>query len=89
MNKEEDLSTPYFAAISWDAEAGVWYVSETDFPGLVAEADTQPRLVEKIRSLVLDLYDANEHLVRRDRAGGEVAIRLTVQQLETIKLVAS
>jgi len=24
----------YFAEISWDGEAGVWYVSDTDFPGL-------------------------------------------------------
>jgi len=77
---------PYSATISRDAEAGVWYVSETDFPGLVAEADTQQGLVQKIRSLVLDLCDANEHLMRRDRARGEVVIQLSVQQLETIKL---
>ena len=77
---------PYSATISRDAEAGVWYVSATDLPGLVAEADTQQGLVQKIRSLVLDLCDANEHLMRRDRARGEVAIQLSVQQLETIKL---
>lgn len=62
------MSTPYFAAISWDEEAGVWYVSETDFPGLVAEAETQQQLVQKIRALVPDLCDANQHLVRQDHA---------------------
>ena len=77
---------PYSATISRDAEAGVWYVSATDFPGLVAEADTQQGLAQKIRNLVLDLCDANEHLMRRDRARGEVVIQLSVQQLETIKL---
>ena len=78
MNKENGLSTPYSAVISWDAEAGVWYVSETNYPGLVAEADTQQELARKISSLVLDLRDANEHLVCRDRARGEVALQLTV-----------
>ena len=33
----------YFATISWDEDAGVWYISDTDFPGLVAEADSQRR----------------------------------------------
>ena len=83
------MSTPYFAAISWDEEAGVWYVSETDFPGLVAEAETQQRLVEKVRDLVPELYDANRHLVRRVDARGEVAIQLTLKRLETIGLAAS
>ena len=53
----------YFAAISWDGEANVWYVSETDFPGLAAEAETLQELVRKIRQLVPDLCDANRHLV--------------------------
>ena len=89
MSKEIDVSTPYFAAISWDEEAGVWHISETDFPGLVAEAETQQQLVQKVRDLVSDLYDANRHLIRRDHARGEVAIQLTLKRLETIKLAVS
>ncbi len=89
VSKEIDVSAPYFAAISWDDEAGVWYVSDTDFPGLVAEAETQQQLVQKVRDLVPDLYDANRHLVRQDRAREEVAIQLTLKRLETIKLAAS
>ncbi len=37
-----------FAEISWDEEAGVWYVSETEFPGLVAEAASERDLVRMI-----------------------------------------
>ena len=48
--------------MSWDEEVGVWYVSDTDFPGLVAEADTQRELVRKIYQLVPELFDANHHL---------------------------
>ena len=56
------------------------------FPGLVAEAETQQQLVQKVRDLVPDLYDANRHLARQDHARGEVAIQLTLKRLETIKL---
>ena len=54
----------YFAAVSWDEEAGVWYVSETDFPGLVAEAGTQQELIGKIHRLVPELYETNRHCTR-------------------------
>ena len=67
------MSTPYFAAISWDEEAGVWHVPETDFPGLVAEAETPAAVGAE---LAPDLCDANQHLVRQDHARGEIAIQL-------------
>lgn len=57
------MQEAYSAAIRWDEEAGVWYVSETDFPGLVAEAETQHGLTEKIRLLIPELHDANRHLM--------------------------
>ena len=46
------MTHPYHATLSWDGEAEVWYVSDTDFPGLVAEAPTQKELVDKIHLLV-------------------------------------
>ena len=49
----------YFAEMSWDEETGVWYVSDTDFPGLVAEAVSERDLVERIRTLVPELYALN------------------------------
>ncbi len=78
----------YSATILWDDEAAVWYVAETDFPGLVAEAETQQRLVRKIRQLMPELYHANRHLMP-DESWEEIAIRLTVGQLETIKLAVA
>ena len=47
-----------FATASWDEDAGVRYVSETNFPGLVAEAGTQQELIRKIHRLVPELYEA-------------------------------
>ena len=43
------MDQSYFAEISWDDEAGVWYVSDTDFPGLAAEAPSERDLVKRIR----------------------------------------
>ena len=61
------MQKAYSAAIRWDEEAGVWYVSETDFPGLVAEAETQQELLHKIRRLIPELSAANRHLMRTAR----------------------
>ena len=52
----------YFAEISWDEEAGVWYISDTDFPGLVAEAASERDLVKRIRALIPELYALNRQL---------------------------
>ena len=76
MSKEFDASTPYFAAVSWDEEAGVWYISETDFPGLVAEAETRQQLLRKIGGLIPGLRDANRHLLRHEAK----AVSVVVQQ---------
>ncbi len=76
----------YHAAMSWDEEVGVWYVSDTDFPGLVAEAGTQLELVCKIHQLVPELFEANRHLF--DKAIPEtIPLQLTSSRLEAIKLV--
>lgn len=79
------MDRTYFAKVSWDEDAGVWYISETDFPGLVAEADSQRQLVHKVRDLVPELYELNRHLFDEPPSG---AIPLQVQssRLETIKL---
>ena len=56
-----------FVEISWDEEASVWYVSDTGFLGLVAEAPSERALVKKIRTLVPELYELNRHLVDDQR----------------------
>lgn len=80
------MAHTYHATVSWDEEVGVWYVSDTDFPGLVAEADTQRELVRKIHQLVPELFEANRHLF--DNAISEtIPLQLTSSRLEAIKLV--
>ena len=59
------MTHAYHAEVSRDVEAGVWYISDTDFPGLVAEAASMRDLVMKIRELVPELYELNRHLFVR------------------------
>jgi hypothetical protein len=43
----------------WDEDAGVWYVSESNVPGLVAEAETQEALTALVRERVPELVRLN------------------------------
>jgi hypothetical protein len=51
----------------WDAEANVWVAESDDVPGLVAEAASQEMLVEKLRSMVPELLELNNHPTDRTR----------------------
>ena len=79
------MSHTYHATLSWDGEAEVWYVSDTDFPGLVAEASTQKELVNKIHLLVPELFETNRHLFD-DSVSETLPLQLTSSRLEAIKL---
>lgn len=50
----------YRIRCEWDNEAGVWYVAETDVPGLSAEAATPDALVEKLRVMIPELMALNQ-----------------------------
>lgn len=49
----------------WDPETAVWVAESDDVPGLVTEADTLERLVERLRVLVPELLDLNGAAQRR------------------------
>ena len=75
----------FFAEISWDSEASVWYVSDTNFPGLVAEAPSERELLAKIRALVPELYELNRNLFDEPMLEA-IPLRMTSNRLETIRL---
>ncbi len=43
----------------WDSDAGVWFVSESDVPGLNAEGETLDDLLRELRTLVPELLTLN------------------------------
>ncbi len=42
---------------AWDEEAGVWFVNESDIPGLVTEAPSLEALRLKLPGMIQDLLD--------------------------------
>ena len=56
----------------WDSEAEVWYVSETDVPGLNAEGETLDELLAELRILVPELLLLNGVITAQDKNGIEV-----------------
>ncbi len=44
---------------TWDSEARVWVASSNDVPGLVTESETTEDLVQKLKTLIPELLEAN------------------------------
>jgi hypothetical protein len=66
---------------SWDADARVWYVSETDVPGLATESATVEAMTRKLRSLIPELLSLNE-----GTAAVEVPVELLWHKQELISV---
>ena len=62
----------------WDGDAGVWWASSDDVPGLATEAPTWGQLLDNVRELVPSLIQLN-----RLGVAGEVGI-LTIAQETSI-----
>lgn len=59
-------TTVLYVHAEWDSEAEVWYVSDSDVPGLATEAATVPGLIEKLERMVPELMELNGHLSEQD-----------------------
>ena len=69
----------------WDSEAEVWYVSETDVPGLNAEGETLDELLAELRILVPELLILNGVITAQDKNGIEVPWELVSLHQEKIR----
>jgi len=49
----------YTVSCEWDPEAGVWYVADSDVPGLATEAPTLEALEIKLQQMVPELLVLN------------------------------
>ena len=54
----------YSVSCQWDPEASVWYVAESDVPGLVTEAPTLEEMEAKLMRMIPELLELNEGLER-------------------------
>ena len=61
----------------YDPEAQVWWVSDSDLPGLNADAETLEALVEKAGAMLPDLLEIHEDdIADKGRLAGPHSIRI-------------
>lgn len=56
---QTSASRSYYVKAEWDPDAEVWFVTNTDVPGLVAEADTPAELLTLLETLVPEMVELN------------------------------
>ena len=73
----------YYVRADWDEEAEVWYVSQSDVPGLVAEAETAEKLIALLNELIPELLELNG-----TEAGSEVQYSILLDSLKAQRVGA-
>lgn len=64
--------------LAFDPEASVWYIAESDVPGLRLEADDPMELVRRISESVAELIELNEgEVLRKQATKKRPAVRFT------------
>ena len=52
--------TTFIIRAEWDEEARVWYVADSNVPGLSTEAPTAEALVDKLKVMLPELLELND-----------------------------
>lgn len=76
--------TLFIVKAALDSEAGVWYVAESDIPGLVTEAPTFDELCKKIPVMAAELLPLNGWI-----GSTEVPIEIIAHTTSKVKLAAA
>jgi len=53
------LERPMFVRAEWDDEARVWVATSDDVPGLATEEESLEALVQKLKTMIPKLLEAN------------------------------
>jgi len=67
----------------WDSEANVWVAESDDVPGLITEANTMEKLIDKLHSLIPELLQENSILQEQDIQ--EIPFLLYSERMETLR----
>ena len=76
------MKKPLFVHTEWDPEAGVWVATSDEVPGLATEADTAEALVEKLKSMIPELLEANRCAGAEEE---EVPFELLIRRFEVAR----
>ncbi len=69
---------------AWDDEAGVWYIAESNVPGLAVEAPNEEAMIEEILAAIPELLMANN--VIEQPAEKDVPLELLWQRSQMLNL---
>lgn len=75
----------YRIVCAYDSEAEVWYVADSDVPGLSLEAPTREELTQRIKSAAVELLELNAHLDRQQIERAPIDL-LWANQAERVSL---
>jgi len=68
----------------WDEEASVWYVADSNVPGLAAEAATAEQMKEILLARIPELVHANSPAMPNDHC--EVPLELLWKQMGRVRI---
>ncbi len=72
----------------WDDEAHVWYVSESNVPGLVAEAATVEDMNDVLRERVPELLKLNLPELFQQGGDREIPLEVITKQHNNLRLAS-
>ncbi|MCP4663603.1 MAG: DUF1902 domain-containing protein [bacterium] len=75
----------YRVDANWDPDAGVWFATSDDVPGLATEAESIESLTQKLRIMIPELLEANR-LIRDEPA--MITFELRSHRQELIRLAS-
>lgn len=65
------MTRKLLVAAQWDDDSGMWVATSEDIPGLVTEAKTLDRLLERVLAVTPELLSDNGHLLEPHPLPGE------------------
>lgn len=74
---------------AYDPEANVWYVEESNLPGLSAEAESVDALAAKLPGMVIDLFEENGFDFEESEADSTPPIELIAHKFISTKRFAA
>ncbi len=78
----------FIVKVALDKEAGVWYVADSDVPGLATEAETFDRLREKVLAMVPELLELNG-FDPDDGSVDEVPVEIIAHSMNRVRLAVA
>ena len=68
----------------WDPEAEVWFVADSDVPGLVTGAATLPELLTKLKAMIPELIELNHHMLGDGEIGDNIPVELITTKSQSL-----